>query len=146
MTGKLASLTAREREVLVSLIDGAANKDIAKRLGISARTVQKHLQRTYAKLGVKGRTAAALVAFRFLASATERPLHKGELRRCAQMAETRGVRYLAHTFRGIVSRHAGGVPLPSYPQTREHPAPEPGVLDVAERVPDEQVRDLPKNC
>lgn len=66
MLKKLTSLTSREREVLVSLTDGSSSKDIAMRLGMSARTVQKHLQMIYAKLGVKGRTAAALVAVRFV--------------------------------------------------------------------------------
>jgi DNA-binding NarL/FixJ family response regulator len=55
-------LTDREREVLHHLKDGGSNTAIAGRLGISVRTVQKHLQRIYAKLGVKGRTAAVIFA------------------------------------------------------------------------------------
>lgn len=68
MDGKLASLTQREREVVELLINGDSTRDLARRMGISSRTVQKHLQRIYAKLGVKGRTAAALVAVRSLPS------------------------------------------------------------------------------
>lgn len=58
------TLTGRECEVLDHLAEGRSNKDIAHRLGISARTVQKHLQRIYAKLAVKGRMAAAVLMVR----------------------------------------------------------------------------------
>lgn len=61
---KLESLTGREREVLVKLTNGETNHDIGRRLGISPRTVQKHLQQIYAKLGVERRAAAAVVAVR----------------------------------------------------------------------------------
>lgn len=58
------SLTMREREVLGFLTNGDSTKELAQKLRVSSRTVQKHLQRIYAKLGVKGRTAAALMAVR----------------------------------------------------------------------------------
>lgn len=64
MFRKIDSLTEREREVLGLLTKGEKNKDLALQLGISPRTMQKHLQRIYAKLGVEGRTAAALLAIR----------------------------------------------------------------------------------
>jgi DNA-binding CsgD family transcriptional regulator len=51
-------LTAREREVLQWLSGGKTDRDIADILGISPRTVHKHLQRIYEKLGVETRTAA----------------------------------------------------------------------------------------
>jgi DNA-binding CsgD family transcriptional regulator len=51
-------LTAREREVLQWLAGGKTDRDIACILGISPRTVHKHLQRMYEKLGVETRTAA----------------------------------------------------------------------------------------
>ncbi len=51
-------LTAREREVLRWLSGGKTDRDIACILGISPRTVHKHLQRMYEKLGVETRTAA----------------------------------------------------------------------------------------
>lgn len=57
-----ASLTAREREVLHWLGSGKTDKDIGDILGISPRTVHKHLQRIYEKLGVETRTAAVVRA------------------------------------------------------------------------------------
>ena len=51
-------LTAREREVLQWLSGGKTDRDIACILGISPRTVHKHLQHLYEKLGVETRTAA----------------------------------------------------------------------------------------
>ncbi|MCS6283946.1 MAG: helix-turn-helix transcriptional regulator [Nitrospira sp.] len=64
MSKEIGSLTQREREVLELLTNGDSTRELAQRMGISSRTVQKHLQRIYAKLGVKGRTAAALAALR----------------------------------------------------------------------------------
>lgn len=58
-------LTERESEIFALLTNGESNKKLAIRLGISPRTVQKHLQRIYAKLGVRGRTTVALMAARF---------------------------------------------------------------------------------
>jgi DNA-binding CsgD family transcriptional regulator len=55
-------LTAREREVLRWVAAGKTDRDIAAILGISARTVHKHLQHVYEKLGVETRTAAAMRA------------------------------------------------------------------------------------
>jgi DNA-binding CsgD family transcriptional regulator len=51
-------LTPREREVLAHVEAGDANLAIARRLGVSPRTVEKHLEHAYAKLGVGSRTAA----------------------------------------------------------------------------------------
>lgn len=56
----LASLTRREHEILVLVGDGKTNPQIAGRLSISPRTVQKHLEHVYDKLGVRTRTAAAM--------------------------------------------------------------------------------------
>jgi DNA-binding CsgD family transcriptional regulator len=64
MKGKLSSLTNREREVLALLASGESNRKLAQRLGVSPRTIQKHLQRIYAKLGVQGRMAAVLLVMR----------------------------------------------------------------------------------
>lgn len=55
-------LTAREREVLRWVAAGKTDRDIASILAISPRTVHKHLQRIYDKLGVETRTAAAMRA------------------------------------------------------------------------------------
>jgi DNA-binding NarL/FixJ family response regulator len=55
-------LTPREGEVLSWLSKGKTNRDIAQILGLSPRTVDKHLEQIYAKLGVENRTAAAAIA------------------------------------------------------------------------------------
>jgi DNA-binding NarL/FixJ family response regulator len=60
-TGELG-LTTREAEVLSWLSKGKTNRDIAQILGLSPRTVDKHLEQIYAKLGVENRTAAAAIA------------------------------------------------------------------------------------
>jgi DNA-binding NarL/FixJ family response regulator len=58
------SLTDREREVLWLVGEGLPNKSIARRLGISERTVKAHLTSIYQQLGVTDRTQAALWAHR----------------------------------------------------------------------------------
>lgn len=55
-------LTAREREVLGWVATGKTNRDIAVILGASRRTIEKHLERVYEKLGVETRTAAVVRA------------------------------------------------------------------------------------
>jgi DNA-binding CsgD family transcriptional regulator len=55
-----ATLTPREREVLQWVSEGKTDRQIAAILGASVRTVQKHLENAYVKLGVENRTAAAL--------------------------------------------------------------------------------------
>ena len=55
-------LTMREGEVLSWLSKGKTNRDIAQILGLSPRTVDKHLEQIYSKLGVENRTAAATIA------------------------------------------------------------------------------------
>lgn len=54
-----AALTARETVVLRSVATGMSDKQAARALGVSPRTVGKHLEHIYAKLGVGGRTEAA---------------------------------------------------------------------------------------
>jgi pimeloyl-ACP methyl ester carboxylesterase/DNA-binding CsgD family transcriptional regulator len=58
------SLTAREREVLELLGQGMANKQIARRLSLSEKTVKNHVTAVLGKLGVRDRTSAALLAAR----------------------------------------------------------------------------------
>jgi len=53
-------LTVKEREVVVWVGQGKANPQIATMLGISPRTVQKHLEHVFQKLGVKTRLEAAM--------------------------------------------------------------------------------------
>lgn len=58
---RTTELTRREAEVLSWLSKGKTNRDIADILGMSPRTVNKHLEHVYAKLGVETRTSAAAV-------------------------------------------------------------------------------------
>ncbi|BFM08036.1 DNA-binding response regulator [Halioxenophilus aromaticivorans] len=60
------NLTHRESEVLYWLACGKANKEISEILDISVRTVNKHLEQIFPKLGVENRTAAAGIAIRAL--------------------------------------------------------------------------------
>ncbi len=60
------ALTHRECDVLGWLAEGKSNADIGHILGISPRTVQKHLERIYQKLGVETRTAAAARALELI--------------------------------------------------------------------------------
>jgi DNA-binding NarL/FixJ family response regulator len=57
-------LSAREREVLILVARGSANKQIARHLGISEKTVKGHLTHVFQALGVVDRTQAALWAER----------------------------------------------------------------------------------
>jgi len=59
-----ARLTSRETEVLLWVARGKTNRDIAEILGMSPRTVNKHLEHVFEKLGVETRTAAADAARR----------------------------------------------------------------------------------
>ena len=55
-------LSKREREALVHLAQGLSNREIAKRLGISINTVNKHVQQIFTKLNVRNRVQAATKA------------------------------------------------------------------------------------
>jgi DNA-binding response OmpR family regulator len=59
-------LTQRESEVLMWIARGKSNRDIAEILSLSPRTVNKHLEQIYAKLGVENRASAAALAVRML--------------------------------------------------------------------------------
>lgn len=60
-------ITERESEVLHWIANGKTNREIAEILGMSPRTVNKHLEQLFPKLGVENRTAAAGVALRVFA-------------------------------------------------------------------------------
>ena len=60
------TLSPREMELLLLVRDGLANKQIARRLGISEHTVKAHLTRIFQRLGVSDRTQAAVWASRHL--------------------------------------------------------------------------------
>jgi DNA-binding NarL/FixJ family response regulator len=55
-------LTPREAEILFWVAQGKTNPEIATILGIGLTTVKKHLESTFAKLGVENRTSAAALA------------------------------------------------------------------------------------
>ena len=60
------ALTGREREVLAQIADGRSNREIARLLRVSEKTVKTHVSSVLAKLGVADRTQAALFAVRQL--------------------------------------------------------------------------------
>jgi ATP/maltotriose-dependent transcriptional regulator MalT len=51
----VATLSARERELTMLAVSGMTNREIAERLVLSVRTVENHMYRTYAKLGIASR-------------------------------------------------------------------------------------------
>lgn len=59
-------LTVREAEVLLWLTQGKTNRDIGEILSLSGRTINKHLEQVFQKMGVDNRTSAALIADRAL--------------------------------------------------------------------------------
>ncbi|MGV3489897.1 MAG: response regulator [Devosia sp.] len=59
---QMFGLTQRESEVLLWIARGKSNRDIGDILGLSPRTVNKHLEQVYAKLGVENRASAAIKA------------------------------------------------------------------------------------
>jgi DNA-binding NarL/FixJ family response regulator len=59
-----STLTARERDVLRLVANGLPNKQIARTLGITEKTVKAHMTKIFAAIGVTDRTAAALWAHR----------------------------------------------------------------------------------
>ena len=60
-------LTSREADVLIWIAAGKSNRDIGEILDISARTVNKHLEQIFVKLGVENRASAAAMAVQALA-------------------------------------------------------------------------------
>jgi len=62
--GPLETLTDREREVLTLVADGLPNKQIARRLGISEKTVKSHLTSAFRTIGVDDRVQAGIWARR----------------------------------------------------------------------------------
>lgn len=62
--GQLKHLTRREHEVLQLVARGMTNREIARKLGLSAGTVKVYVQHIFFKLGVEDRTQAAVLAAR----------------------------------------------------------------------------------
>ncbi|GAA2768143.1 response regulator transcription factor [Streptomyces paradoxus] len=73
---ELASLSPREREILVLIGDGLTNREIGKKLYLSEKTVKNHISRLLAKLGVQRRVQAAVLASQLeQPEPSERPGH-----------------------------------------------------------------------
>jgi DNA-binding CsgD family transcriptional regulator len=66
---RAAGLTGREAEATALVARGSSSADAAARLGVGVRTVDKHLQHAFAKLGVTTRSRAAAEAWRLAADA-----------------------------------------------------------------------------
>lgn len=62
------SLTGRESDVLLWIANGKTNREIGQILDMSPRTVNKHLEQVFRKLGVENRTSAAALAIKRLAN------------------------------------------------------------------------------
>ncbi|MCT9077841.1 response regulator [Streptomyces fulvoviolaceus] len=60
---RLATLTVREREVLVQVAGGHSNDEIAERLEVSPLTVKTHVNRAMAKLGARDRAQLVVIAY-----------------------------------------------------------------------------------
>src|SRR3546814_2459256 len=60
-------LTPRESDVLFWIAQGKSNRDASEIMNISARTVNKHLEQIFVKLGVENRASAAAIAARIIA-------------------------------------------------------------------------------
>jgi pimeloyl-ACP methyl ester carboxylesterase/DNA-binding CsgD family transcriptional regulator len=76
MPAELPELSTREVEVLALVAEGLSNEEVAARLYLSVRTVERHLSNIYAKLRVSGKAARAAAAARFSRS-REPPLLRG---------------------------------------------------------------------
>jgi DNA-binding NarL/FixJ family response regulator len=64
---ELTELTPRERQVLCLIANGASNREIAKALYISERTVKNHVTNILSRLNLRDRTQAAMFVSDFLA-------------------------------------------------------------------------------
>lgn len=58
----IEALTAREREVLVAMLDGSTYKEIARKLGVAVQTIKNHQLTIREKLGCRNRTEAMMLA------------------------------------------------------------------------------------
>lgn len=63
-SGRCVEFAPRQREILALVADGLADKEIAVKLGVSARTVRTHLERLYQRYGLHSRSAAVALWLR----------------------------------------------------------------------------------
>lgn len=61
---KVKSLTKREKEILIQVVNGMSNKEVALNFGISERTVKNHISNIFKKIEVSDRTQAAVFAIK----------------------------------------------------------------------------------
>ena len=61
-TRTLDRLSAREREVMLLIVEGLSNREIARQLNMSESTVKVHLRSIYRKLAINNRTTLAVLA------------------------------------------------------------------------------------
>ncbi|MFZ5482895.1 MAG: LuxR C-terminal-related transcriptional regulator [Pseudomonadota bacterium] len=61
LNGKLAALSPREREVALAVAAGASNKEVARSMGITERTVKAHLTAIFSRLGIRDRMQLVLM-------------------------------------------------------------------------------------
>ena len=57
----IAPLSAREREVVAFIATGLSNREIAEQLVLSVRTVERHIENVYNRLGIQGKAGRAIV-------------------------------------------------------------------------------------
>ncbi|WP_162829858.1 helix-turn-helix domain-containing protein [Amycolatopsis palatopharyngis] len=69
-----SALSDREREVLLLIAEDKTDREIARELGISERTVRAHVSRIILKLGVASRVGAAVIATRWRVTTELHPL------------------------------------------------------------------------
>ena len=60
---RLATLTAREREIVSLVVEGLRNEEVARRIGITEKTVRNHLTAVFDKVGVSSRLELVVLAF-----------------------------------------------------------------------------------
>jgi DNA-binding NarL/FixJ family response regulator len=63
LTGLEDQLTAREQEILRLIAEGLSNAEMADRLMVSSETIKTHVSRVLAKLGVRDRVQAVIMAY-----------------------------------------------------------------------------------